>query len=295
MDKLTLFFDSWEFFAEAAISGALAGALLGALGIYILLGRIVFLSAALSQTASAGVAFALWLPALLGLHFHDGAPWYMQPILISFILTLGVFLIASLVLRRAKLPDAILAALYLGGGAATILIGKQIVHEIQDVQQLLIGNAVLVEHNEYIGLIFITLILLGIMIYGHRGFESASFWPDASQVAGIPVTALNLVKYVALVLAITYTTRMMGAMPVFALSCLPAVAARHAPNVRIMFFISLAIGACCGFVGYIFAFIFDFPVGPTQTALALAVALLGEGVHFMIQKKQFLTNGFVRN
>lgn len=284
MDKLTLFFESWEFFEEAAISGALAGALLGALGIYILLGRMVFLSAALSQTASAGVAFALWLPALLGLHFDGGVPWYMQPILLSFILTLGVFLVSSLVLRNAKFPDAILAALYLGGGAATILIGKQIVHEIQDVQQLLIGNAVLVEHHEYLGLIIITGILLSLFVYGHRGFEAASFWPDASQVAGIPVTAINLVKFVALVLAITYTTRMMGAMPVFALSCLPAVAARHAPNVRSMFFIALGIGAFCGFGGYIFAFVFDFPVGPTQTALALVVAVVCEGVLFMIKK-----------
>lgn len=284
MDKLMLFFESWEFFREAALSGALAGALLGGLGVYILLGRIVFLSAALSQAASAGVAFALWLPALLGVHFHEGAPWYFQPILISFVLTLGVYLIVSLVLRRAKFPDAILAGLYLGGGALTILIGKQIVHEIQDVQQLLIGNAVLVEHGEYIGLIIITSVLLTMFIYAHRGFEAASFSPDASQTAGIPVTALNLVKSVALVLAITYTTRMMGAMPVFALSCLPAVASRHCSNVWRMFFCALGIGTFCGFGGYIFAFIFDFPVGPTQTALALVMVLICECIFAMIKK-----------
>ena len=92
----------------------------------------------------------------------------------------------------------------------------------------------------------------------------------------MPVTTLNMVKFVALVLAITYTTRMMGAMPVFALSCLPAVAARHAPNVRTMFFIALFIGAFCGLGGYITAFVFDFPVGPTQTALALLITIFCE-------------------
>ncbi|MBQ9396595.1 MAG: metal ABC transporter permease [Proteobacteria bacterium] len=276
MDKLILFFESWEFFQEAAISGLLAGSLLGAIGIYILLGRMVFLSAALSQTASAGVAFALWLPALLGLHFHDSTPWYLQPILISFILTLCIFLMVSIQMRKSKFPDALLAALYLGGGAATILIGKQIVHEIQDVQQLLVGNAVLVDHQEYIGLIAITAVILSLFIYCHRGFEAASFGPDAAQVAGIPVTLLNIIKFVALVLAITYTTRMMGAMPVFALSCLPAVASRHAPNVRSMFYIALFTGAFCGFGGYIAAFIFDFPVGPTQAALALLIVILSE-------------------
>ncbi len=284
MDKLNLFFESWEFFQEAAISGLLAGMLLGATGIYILLGRMVFLSAALSQTASAGVAFALWLPALLGLHIHDTTPWYLHPILISFILTLCIFLAVSIQMRKTRFPDALLAALYLGGGAATILIGKKIVHEIQDIQQLLIGNAVLVEHQDYIGLIVIAAILLSLFIYCHRGFEAASFSPDAAQVAGIPVTALNMIKFIALVLAITYTTRMMGAMPVFALSCLPAVAARHAPNVRTMFFIALFIGACCGFGGYIAAFIFDFPVGPTQTALALSIVICCE-IFFTIWQK----------
>ena len=284
MDKLGLFFDSWEFFREAALSGAFAGALLGGIGIYILLGRIVFLSAALSQVASAGVAFALWLPALLGMHVHDNVPWYFQPILVSFVITLGVFLIASLMLRKAKFPDSILAALYLGGASATILIGTQIVHEIQDVQQLLIGNAVLVEHAEFVGLMVISSLILAMFIYAHRAFESASFWPDASQVAGVPVTAINLVKFVALTLAITYTTRMMGAMPVFALSCLPAVAARHTSNVRTMFICALAIGAFCGFAGYILAFVFDFPVGPTQTALALAYALFSEIIYFCIKR-----------
>ena len=284
MDKLSLFFESWEFFQDAAISGLLAGSLLGAIGIYILLGRMVFLSAALSQTASAGVAFALWLPALMGLHIHDAAPWYLQPILISFILTLCIFLVISIQMRKSRFPDALLAALYLGGGAATILIGKQIVHEIQDVQQLLIGNAVLVEHQDYIGLIVITAILLSLFIYCHRGFEAASFSPDGAQVARIPVTALNMVKFVALVLAITYTTRMMGAMPVFALSCLPAVASRHAPNVRTMFFSALFIGAFCGFGGYIAAFLFDFPVGPTQTALALFIVICCE-IFFAIWQK----------
>ena len=62
MEKLQLFIESWEFFREASIAGLLAGALLGALGCYIVHGRMVFMSAALSQVSSAGFISITLMP-----------------------------------------------------------------------------------------------------------------------------------------------------------------------------------------------------------------------------------------
>ena len=55
---LSAFFEAWDLFREPALAGAVAGALLGMLGIYVVLRRMVFLSAALSQSASLGVSLA---------------------------------------------------------------------------------------------------------------------------------------------------------------------------------------------------------------------------------------------
>ena len=286
MEKIELFFENWEFFREAALSGAISGALLGALGIYILLGRIVFLSAALAQTSSVGVALAIWLTALLGFS-HENTPFLLDPVIFSMIFTIGILALISKGLRHTKSPDAALAALYLCGAAGTILIGTQIIHEIQDIQQLLTGNAVLVEHSDFMLLIIISILILGVFGYAHRGFEASTFWPDNSRVAGFPVTAFNLIKYAAITIAIAITTRMMGALPVFALTCLPAMAVRKAPNLRTMFYLAMIVGSFVGFAGYVIAFAADFPVGPTQAITALICVLLSltiSGIIGLIQK-----------
>lgn len=270
MEKLQLFIDSWDFFREAALSGLFAGALLGALGSYILLGRMVFMSAALSQVSSAGVAASYWILAIFGVHTHAT----FLPATFSIILSLIVFGAMARPLHTSKTPDAILAAVYLAGASATVLICTQIVHEIQDVQQLLTGNAVLVEHQDFMQLCFMAPLVLAIFMYAHRTLEAAMFWNDSARVAHIPVNIVRLIIQCILVIAIASTTRMMGALPVFALSCLPALAAKPATTFRRMFIYAMLIGAACGFGGYVLAFIADFPVGPSQTAMAVICACL---------------------
>lgn len=270
MEKLQLFIESWDFFREAALSGLLAGALLGALGCYILLGRMVFMSASLSQISSAGVAAGLWGMSLLGIHEHSAS----VPAICSIILCILVFAGTAIPLRKSKTPDAILGVIYLCGASATVLICTRIVNEIQDVQQLLIGNAVLVEHDDFIMLCIMVPVLLTLFIYAHRAFESAMFWHETSAVAGVPVNIIRIAVQIILVLVIASTTRVMGALPVFALSCLPALASKNLSNFRKMFFLALVLGAFSGFGGYVLAFLADLPVGPSQTALAAVITLL---------------------
>lgn len=270
MEKLQLFIESWDFFREAALSGLFSGALLGALGCYVLHGRLVFMSAALSQVSSAGVAGAFWVSSFFGIHVHGT----FFPALISIVLSLIIFGMMSRPIQTSKTPDALLAAVYLAGASATVLICTQIVHEIQDVQQLLTGNAVLVEHQDFIWLLILSPLLLAFFIYARRAFESAMFWPETAHVARIPVQGIRLLIQVILVIVIASTTRMLGALPVFAFSCLPAFAAKPASTFRGMFVAAMIIGGVCGFGGYVLAFLADFPVGPAQTALAVMSACL---------------------
>ncbi len=295
MERISLFFESWPFFQDAALSSTVAGALLGALGIYILLGRFVFLSAAMSQVSSAGVVVAYWLGGLFCASVQtanavDGANvcWWASPTVFSLVFAVIVLALAMGWIRRSRVPEAVLAALYLGGASLTVLLGTQIVHEIQDVQSLLIGNAVLVEHQDFVGVCIMATLMLAFFIYAHRGLEATSFWPKTALVAGLPVRTLQIVKMILLTVAIAYTTRVMGALPVFALTCLPAMAARRvSPNLRIMFFVALGIGAASGFVGYVVSFVADLPVGPTQTAVALAFVAFISLIHnFVFDKKR---------
>ncbi len=297
MERLSLFFESWEFFQDAALGSTIAGALLGALGIYILLGRLVFLSAAMSQVASTGVVLAYWLPMLFMTTSSQGAletehakSTLFAPEWFSLVFTLIIISPVFGWLKRSRMPEAILAMLYLGGASITVLLGTQIIHEIQDIQQLLIGNAVLIAHKDFVGLCIMASLMIMAFCYAHRGLEATTFWPKTAQVAGISVRFLQIVKMALLTIAIAYTTRIMGALPVFALTCLPAMAARVlAPNLRIMFVIALIVGALSGFLGYVTSFVADLPVGPTQTAAAILfvaiIHIIRMIIHLPIFKK----------
>lgn len=277
IDKIGQFFESWQFFGEAAITGTLAGALLGALGAYILLGRIVFLSAALGQVSGFGVALAVWLSGLMGV-VHSGHEARIIPAVFSTAFTLLVLGGLSPVLRKSKNPDAVLAVLYLSGAAGTILLGTKIIGEIQDIQQLLSGNAVLVDHGDYILLIVLSAVVISLLFWGQRAFSAAWFWPDSARVRKIPVTFLRLLIYLIMVVVIACCTRVMGAMPVFAMSCLPALCVRRLPSFRSLFCGAMIVGSAIGFGGYLLAFINEWPVGPTQTVLAVTVVVVCEFV-----------------
>src|SRR5581483_4058397 len=78
------FADFWagrDLWREPMIAGVLAGAILGYIGVFVVLKRIVFVSAALSEISGVGVAFAFWLSAVLGIdpHLHGATPLLLEP------------------------------------------------------------------------------------------------------------------------------------------------------------------------------------------------------------------------
>ena len=81
--SLQLFWESWDYFREATVAGTIGGLMLGFLGGYIVLRKMVFLSAALSQASGLGVAYAFYLQIYWGASGHQHAfggatdsPWW---------------------------------------------------------------------------------------------------------------------------------------------------------------------------------------------------------------------------
>jgi len=78
------FADFWagrDLWREPMIAGVLAGAVLGYIGVFVVLKRMVFVSAALSEISGVGVAFAFYLGAMMGIdpHAHSAIPVLLEP------------------------------------------------------------------------------------------------------------------------------------------------------------------------------------------------------------------------
>lgn len=270
---LSTFFEAWELFATPALTGAMAGLLLGVVGVYVVLRRLVFLTAAVSQAAGLGVALAFWAQVSLGI-----PALLASPLLGSVLLTCLAVLPAA---SERGLPsvrrDSLLGIGYLVGTAGTLALGTRIVQEIQDIETLLFGSAVAVLPESLHLLAGVGAAVLALHAWWWRGFSAVSFDPAGARVRGLPVRLVDLVLFATLALSISVSTRILGALPVFAFSVLPAVAAvRLAPSVPWALIFSGALGAVMGFGGYLAAFVWQLPVGAAQTLVGASLVALAE-------------------
>lgn len=276
---LSAFIEGWELFRTPALAGALAGALLGVLGVYVILRRLVFLTAAVSQAAGFGVVLAFYVQIHLG-----WSATVAHPMLGAALLTiLTVAPMASGRLQGNQRIDSLLGFAYLLGAGGALALGTRIVQELHDVQSLLFGSAVAVLPEDFSMMVWVAGALLLLQAWWWRGFSAASFDPAGAQVRGLPVRLLDIVLFASLALAVSLCTRVLGALPAFVFSVLPGLAAtRLAPNVGWALIFGGVLGAVCGLGGYLLAFTAQLPVGASQALVGVFMVVLAEALRRLI-------------
>src|SRR5262245_64755447 len=96
------FWESWFLWRDPLSVAVIASALCAFVGVYIVLRRIVFVSAALSQMSGVGVALAFYLASLAGVDPH-AAPLYLHPLWYAIAFAGGGAALFSFHLARRKL------------------------------------------------------------------------------------------------------------------------------------------------------------------------------------------------
>jgi zinc transport system permease protein len=260
------FLESWEYYATGIYAGLAAGAMLGMLGVYVVLRRLVFLSAAIGQTASFGIVLALYLGKLFGDHALLPSPTVMA-IGLTALATFGILNRRS---RPTVFRDGLLGAMFLLGAAGTELLGHELPEERHQIEGLLHGIGVAVS-DEALGFIVTLAAVIGVVhILAWRGFSAVSFDPLGAAIRRVPTRGLELCLSLSLAAAIAGGISTLGALPVFALSVLPPLAAiRMARSLPMALGLGALLGAACAFAGYLASYFYDLPVGACQTVIAL--------------------------
>jgi zinc transport system permease protein len=263
------FIGGWEIFRNPLLCALVAGAVLGFLGVFVVLRRMVFVSAGVTQSAGLGVALAFYLEIHLGMH--------LDPLLgaatLALIATLAV---SSDTGRTVKLPrESLLGLVFALSGGGAVLLGDRISQEAHDIESILFGSAVLVRSFDLVAVLVAGGLILAVHLWWLRGLVFASFDPDAARVQGLPVSLLDRTLFVSIGVMVGVSARALGSLPVFAFSVLPAAAALLL-GVRLpwAFALATALGALSGVAGYLFAFFYQFPVGGSQTVMAGAFVIV---------------------
>ena len=150
------FWDARFLWQEPMLAAVLGAALCGYLGFFVVLRRIAFMSAALSQVSGLGVAMAFWVGSFAEVTPHqEGTPWYASPALYAILFAvLGAVTMALPSRSKRVSPEAMVALAYLASSASVIVVlnSPRIAQEAHEIGDLLFGNAVVVKHEDLVQL-----------------------------------------------------------------------------------------------------------------------------------------------
>jgi zinc transport system permease protein len=259
---------SFDLFRDPILCALIAGGVLGFLSVYVVLRRMVFVSAAVTHSAGLGVALAFFAQIHLGLH--------IDPMVGATALSVVATLLLMLDPARLKLTrESMLGLAFAFAGGAAVLVGDRIAQEAHDIQGILFGTAVLVTPENLYTVAGVGGAILFLQLWWYRGFTFVSFDRVGATVQGLPVRMLDAVLMMSVGVMVGVSARALGSLPVFAFSTLSAIAALVLDlRLRWTFLLATIAGCISGVGGYLFAYFYDFPVGGSQTVLASVLVLV---------------------
>jgi zinc transport system permease protein len=273
------FLSAREIWQAPLLASLVAGALLGFLGVYVVLRRTVFVSAALTQISTAGLVFGLFLEE----RFHVEAEHVEHQLGMA----MGFAVVGAVVLgtlRPRRLPaEAAVGAAWVTASALVVLGVSRLVHAAHDLGGMVFGNAVAVPDEELWILGAVAAFCAAVHLAFAKELRFASFDPETAEALGMKVARWDALLYLTIGLAIPATARALGALPVFAFLTLPASAALLLRlRLGAAFLLAAAFGVLAAGGGYLASWLAETPTGATMVVLA-ALCLLPGGVARLVR------------
>jgi zinc transport system permease protein len=264
------FLASAEIWRDALAAAAIAGGMCGFLGVYVVLRRTVFVSAALTQIATFGLVAALVVEEGLGVEVERASVQLTVATIFSIV---GALLLGTASHRRIP-AEARVGVAYVLAGALVVLGSSRLVHAAHDLGGMVFGNAVAVSLFDVAVVGVIAAVCVGIHAVFAKEILFASFDGQTAAAMGMRPARWNAMLYFTLGLAIPASARVLGALPVFAFLTVPAsIALLSGIGLRATFLAATIIGVLAGAGGYVASWFWQLPTGPTMVVAAAAFAL----------------------
>jgi zinc transport system permease protein len=269
VSALSDFLAAREIWQVPLAASVVAGALLGALGVYVVLRRTVFVSAALTQVSTLGLVATLLVEERF--HIETEHPAEQLAVAIAFSIVAALLLGAF---RPRRLPaEATIGATWVVASALVVLGVSRLVHAAHDLGGMVFGNAVAVPASDLAFIAAVAVVCLVLHVAFAKELAFTSFDGETARAVGMNVRLWDAVLFLTIGLAIPATARALGALPVFAFLTLPAAGALafRAPFRR-AFPLAAALGVFAAGGGYVLSWLAETPTGATMVALAALLA-----------------------
>lgn len=272
MEILSEFINSYFLWRDPMIVGAVTGAICGFLGVYVVLRRIIFVSATLTQISSFGVALSFYLEGI-GLSFFSSL---IGPFALSLILTslaAGFYALKRSFSRISR--EGVIAFGFLIASGGVLILGDRIVSGTHDIATILFGSAVVVDPMDVYLIPAVACIVFIVHMIYYKDFIFVSFDTETAKLFNYPVRRLNSLLLITVAIVVALATRALGALPVFALLALPPLSSLYlTEKMKLVFLFSAVIGSLSAVIGYFFSFVLSIPTGASIAVCASVFFIL---------------------
>lgn len=247
------------FFRHGLIVATLAGALCGLVGVYVTLRGMSYIGHGLSHAIFGGAAAS----ALISFNFYVGAGlWGMA----------SALLIGRITRRRVIGADAAIGVVTTASFALGLALVNRFGEAEKSIDAALFGSILGVSVTDVWVVVGVTVLAAAVVFLGYRSLLFTTFDPEVAEVSGVRTARVDALLMAVLAVSILATMKVMGVVLIAATLVIPAVVARMLTNsFARMLWLSVVIGAACGFVGMVASYHLDVSSG---AAIVLVGALV---------------------
>ena len=253
----------YTFFMKGLFVAGLSGALLGFIGVYIVLRGMSYIGHGLSHSIFGGFAAV----QLFATQFY--------------ILGAGLWGIASAlainaVSKRSRLgADAAIGVITTASFALGVALFARFGSSGPSFENALFGSILGISVEQIVGLVAVSLLAVIFVFVRYRALLFTTFDPDVANVSGVRVGRVEAQLMIILSLSILATLTVIGVTLVAAMLVIPAVVARMlTDSFSRMLAWSTAVGTVSGLVGMYVSYYAEVPSGTMIVLVGTAIFLV---------------------
>ncbi|NLC52711.1 MAG: metal ABC transporter permease [Firmicutes bacterium] len=246
----------YNFIQNAVLAGVLSSLACGVTGVYVVVKRITFISGGIAHAVLGGIGVAYYLG--------------QEPLLGAALTALGSAVLLGLInLTALQHEDTIIGALWAVGMAVGIIFMALTPGYSVDLMSFLFGNILMVTEPVLWALFILDLVILLVVVGFYRQFLLVCYDEEYARLRGLPVKTLYILLLALIALTVVILIKVVGLIMVIALLTLPAaVAGLFTHNLRRMMVVATGLSFLFILSGLVFSYQLNLPSGATIVIMA---------------------------
>ena len=252
----------FDFFRNAVLVATFAGALCGLVGVYVVLRGMSYIGHGLSHAVFGGYEAS----SLLGINVIVGAGvWGV----------LSALSITAITRRRVVGSDAAIGVVTTASFALGLAMFAIWGRRGSSFDSTLFGSILGVSTGDVLLVLGVLALTSLVVFLAWRPLLFTTFDPEVAEVSGVRTGLVDAALMIVLSLSILVTLQVLGVTLVAATIVIPPTVARMlTSSFSKMLWLSVSIGAVCGFVGMNLSYHLDVQSGPTIVLVGTALFLV---------------------